>query len=330
MGTRVELLGLWRPSLASLPEGPRVAELAQALDPAEQPSLLDLVRRLTELRNERAHAMHPWSAAEHAAALEGVEPLARELIARLDLFARWHVLRIEHSTHRGDGTDDVSATHFRGDSAAGVPITFRARWPLTPTEIWLVDSAMDRWLRLDPLVHVTGVRGHLHLSAFRTMKKVGEFEFAGDGDSRTVTRKVQERPREGALALWAPVGVERRRTPEVVSFRPLAPDEAPPMPTSLLEGRYRFDGKLGEGASGVVFAGFDVRVKRRVAIKVIREELCRDGRQRERFRREAEARAWRPSGQSHPRHGDAPRSPPAGTPRPTTRPSPHIARRSPT
>lgn len=52
-------------------------------------------------------------------------------------------------------------------------------------------------------------------------------------------------------------------------------------------GAYRLVGVLGSGARGVAFAGFDSRLSRQVAVKVIRPELSADPAYRERFVREA-------------------------------------------
>jgi len=61
-------------------------------------------------------------------------------------------------------------------------------------------------------------------------------------------------------------------------------------------GPYRIDGRLGGGGMGEVFAAYDERLERRVAIKLVRPAAAADGVARERLRREARAVA----GLSHP------------------------------
>jgi serine/threonine protein kinase/tetratricopeptide (TPR) repeat protein len=58
-----------------------------------------------------------------------------------------------------------------------------------------------------------------------------------------------------------------------------------PMPDRI--GRYRIDGRLGEGGMGVVYAGFDEELLRPIALKVIRHEAASDAIARQRFTREA-------------------------------------------
>ena len=52
-------------------------------------------------------------------------------------------------------------------------------------------------------------------------------------------------------------------------------------------GRYRIDGRIGQGAMGVVYAAFDETMGREVAIKVMGRDLEADPEMRERFFREA-------------------------------------------
>jgi serine/threonine-protein kinase len=55
----------------------------------------------------------------------------------------------------------------------------------------------------------------------------------------------------------------------------------------LLDGRYRLESVVGSGGSGTVYAARDVRLKRRVAVKVIHPEHARLEEQRRRIRQEA-------------------------------------------
>jgi hypothetical protein len=59
----------------------------------------------------------------------------------------------------------------------------------------------------------------------------------------------------------------------------------------LLEERYRLERRLGRGGMGTVYAASDLSLERRVAVKVIREDLVGSCEAAERFRQEARAAA---------------------------------------
>jgi tRNA A-37 threonylcarbamoyl transferase component Bud32 len=59
----------------------------------------------------------------------------------------------------------------------------------------------------------------------------------------------------------------------------------------LLEGRYYLERRLGRGGMGTVYAASDRALERRVAVKVIREDLVGSAEAAERFRREARVAA---------------------------------------
>jgi serine/threonine-protein kinase len=59
----------------------------------------------------------------------------------------------------------------------------------------------------------------------------------------------------------------------------------------LLADRYRLDRRLGRGGMGTVYAATDVTLDRRVAVKVIRDDLVTSAEAAERFRREARVTA---------------------------------------
>src|SRR5207247_4474050 len=59
----------------------------------------------------------------------------------------------------------------------------------------------------------------------------------------------------------------------------------------LLDGRYCLERRLGRGGMGTVYAASDRALERRVAVKVIREDLVGSADAAERFRREARVAA---------------------------------------
>ncbi len=61
------------------------------------------------------------------------------------------------------------------------------------------------------------------------------------------------------------------------------------LPPNTALGVYRLQGALGRGGMGVVYAAYDTSLDRRVAIKVLNAELCRNAQFIERFEREAKA-----------------------------------------
>jgi serine/threonine-protein kinase len=58
-------------------------------------------------------------------------------------------------------------------------------------------------------------------------------------------------------------------------------------PGDLVDGKYRIDQLIGQGGMGVVLAATDIRLQRRVAMKVLRAEFLADGTWGARFLREA-------------------------------------------
>jgi len=105
----------------------------------------------------------------------------------------------------------------------------------------------------------------------------------------------------------APVGMGIGGVPPPAP-RPMAPDQqtfVPPKPAqqphapagpgsdpligSVLNGRYRIDGKLGEGGFGAVYRGVQLNMNREVALKVLHPDLKSDSNVVARFMREAQA-----------------------------------------
>ena len=54
---------------------------------------------------------------------------------------------------------------------------------------------------------------------------------------------------------------------------------------------YRIEGVVGQGSSGTVYSALELSLQRRVAVKILRPELARDDRFRERFLRESRVAA---------------------------------------
>jgi serine/threonine-protein kinase len=59
----------------------------------------------------------------------------------------------------------------------------------------------------------------------------------------------------------------------------------------LLDGRYRLERRLGQGGMGTVYSAVDTELERRVAVKLIREDLVGSSSAADRFRREARVSA---------------------------------------
>ncbi|MCC6994990.1 MAG: protein kinase [Deltaproteobacteria bacterium] len=92
----------------------------------------------------------------------------------------------------------------------------------------------------------------------------------------------------------APAGP--RMSPDQQTFVPPKPAPAPmpgadvdPLVGSVLNGRYRIDGKLGEGGFGAVYKGVQLNMNREVALKVLHPDLKSDANVVARFMREAQA-----------------------------------------
>lgn len=60
---------------------------------------------------------------------------------------------------------------------------------------------------------------------------------------------------------------------------------------SLIAGRYRLDGKIGDGGVAVVYKALDISLEREVAVKILRPEMADNEEVLTRFRREAHAAA---------------------------------------
>ena len=48
------------------------------------------------------------------------------------------------------------------------------------------------------------------------------------------------------------------------------------MQETILNNRYRLDAKIGEGGMALVYRGYDLMLRRQVAIKLLREQFAAD------------------------------------------------------
>ncbi|HVR86472.1 MAG TPA: protein kinase, partial [Planctomycetota bacterium] len=80
------------------------------------------------------------------------------------------------------------------------------------------------------------------------------------------------------------------------NYSTLLREQSQPSLEAFPHPRYELQGKLGEGATSIVYRAWDREVKRQVAIKVLRESAAMSDVARERFHREAQAAG----GLSHP------------------------------
>ena len=62
-------------------------------------------------------------------------------------------------------------------------------------------------------------------------------------------------------------------------------------PDAVLGGRYRLRNRIGHGGMAMVWLGFDERLERPVAVKILSDTLAGDGVYLQRFRREAQVAA---------------------------------------
>jgi len=85
--------------------------------------------------------------------------------------------------------------------------------------------------------------------------------------------------------VFCPVDATRLVTTSQMSISPLDPDD--PMIGVVLAGRYVVKSRIGEGGMGLVYEGLHRDIDKRVAIKVLRDDLSRKPEVVARFRQEA-------------------------------------------
>jgi hypothetical protein len=81
--------------------------------------------------------------------------------------------------------------------------------------------------------------------------------------------------------------------------------QPPSLPLTAI-GRYQVRAKLGSGAFGTVYHGYDPQLDRAVALKLLHPEALASPQTAERFQREARAAADTPPGARRPARGHLP------------------------
>jgi len=91
----------------------------------------------------------------------------------------------------------------------------------------------------------------------------------------------------GGGEVFCPVDATRLVTTSQMSINPLNPDD--PLVGMVLAGRYLVKSRIGEGGMGLVYEGLHRDIDKRVAIKVLRDDLSRRPEVVARFRQEAKS-----------------------------------------
>src|SRR5262245_57669236 len=113
-------------------------------------------------------------------------------------------------------------------------------------------------------------------------------ERTGQERAALLARADPELRREVESLLSEPAGTEFIDRPAIQNAPDLLIEETRTQMTAGASlGPYRIESKLGEGGMGVVYKGFDTKLNRSVALKVLSDQLA-DATARRRFQREAQ------------------------------------------
>jgi serine/threonine protein kinase len=251
-----------------------------------------MLDELLEQRNRLAHGA-PLSAADAAAQTMALRDRLRAVLASLRWLARYRPFQVVGQAPTRRGTVEGRVKLLIGH-ADGEPVTARWRGLLLSGPVYLAAPHGGAALEVSPFIEVgvdprTGLeRCFLFRSAPRMKRLV-----ATDDATGAVREDVAFHGPDGEVAFdgWL---ADRAALAPVVALEDLGGTLAAPASSTLipdgtlLGGRYRLRGVLGEGGMAVVYRALDTAFEEEVALKVQKLACAADETLRERFFREAQ------------------------------------------